>query len=206
MTVTKRDHALSKGDVVAMWIFITAGIVLVGATAISGVARVVGVLSGGPITVPALFAGTIAEAPIGPDGEPRRVGLDTALLMPDELSIAGVGALIIEQAVSILSLTCVLACLIAVTISVMRGRVFSRRNTALVATAGIAGLAGVAGVPFFGNMVANDAFRSISDGTFDNVVMSVPLGQLFVLAFVVAMMTTVFTVGDRLQRETELLV
>lgn len=206
MTVTKRDHALSKGDVAAMWVFIAAGIVLVGATALAGVSRVVGILGGGPITVPALFAGTIAEAPIGPDGELRHLELDAALLMPDELSIAGVGALIIEQVVSILSLACVLACLIAVTISVMRGRVFNRRNTALVATAGIAGLAGIAGVPFFGNMVANDAFRSISDGTFDNVVMSVPLGQLFVLAFVVAMMTTVFTVGDRLQRETELLV
>lgn len=206
MTVTQGDNTLSKADVVAMWVFIAAGIALVGATAIAGVARVVGVLSGGPITVPALFSGTIAQAPIGPDGALRDVELDSALLMPEELSVAGIGALVIEQVVSVLSLTCVLACLIAVTVSVMRGRVFSRRNTTLIATAGIAGLAGIAGVPFFGNMVANDAFRSISDGTFDNVVMSVPLGPLFVLAFVVAMMTTVFTVGDRLQRETAGLV
>ena len=206
MTVTQGDNTLSKADVVAMWVFIAAGIALVGATAIAGVARVVGVLGGGPITVPALFSGTIAQAPIGPDGALRDVELDSALLMPEELSAAGIGALVIEQVVSVLSLTCVLACLIAVTVSVMRGRVFSRRNTTLIATAGIAGLAGVAGVPFFGNMVANDAFRSISDGTFDNVVISVPLGPLFVLAFVVAMMTTVFTVGDRLQRETAGLV
>jgi hypothetical protein len=188
-----------------MWFFIAVGIVLVGWTVTAGVARIVEV-AGGRIDVPAEFSGTVAQAPIGPGGELRDVELQSAILTPDALSAAGMGALVLEQIVAIASIATAVGCLIAVTVSVMRGRVFGRRNTALVATAGIAWLAGLAGVPFFGNMVANDAFRSISDGTFENVVMSVNVSSLFLAAYVVAMATTVFTFGARLQRETEGLV
>jgi hypothetical protein len=205
MTQTAQDRTLSRADRLAMWFFIIVGAALVGWTAYAGVAHLVDAVNG-RIDVPAEFAGTRAEAPIGPDGAMRDVELQSALLRPEALSVAGMGALVIEVLLSIASNVVVVGCLIAVTISVMRGRVFSKRNTRLVAAAGFAWLAGIAGVPFFGNMVANDAFRSISEGTFDNVVMSVELSSFFLAAFVVAMATTVFTVGDRLQRETDLLV
>ncbi|NLP85125.1 hypothetical protein HF576_14850 [Microbacterium sp. CFH 90308] len=205
MTRTARERTLSRSDVSAMWFFIVAGVALVGVSAYFGIARIVEA-AGGRVQVPAVFEGTTGQAPIGPDGAMRDVELQTALLSPDSLSVAGMGALVLEQALAVVSIATVVGCLIAVTASVLRGRVFSRRNTALVSTAGIAGLAGLAGVPFFGNMVANDAFRSISQRTFDNVIMSVNLSHLLLAAFVVAIVTTVFTVGDRLQRETDLLV
>ena len=199
------DRVLGRADVLAMWFFIVVGAVIVGVTAYAGIARIVDVANG-RIEVPAEFSGTVAQAPIGPDGQLRDVELDSAVLKPETLSVAGMGALVIEQVVLVASIATVVGCLIALTLSVMRGRVFSRRSTALVAVAGFAWLAGLAGVPFFGNMVANDAFRSISDGTFDNVIMSVQVSSLFLAAFVVAIATTVFTIGARLQRETELLV
>ena len=200
-----RDRTLSRADVHAMWFFIVVGVLLVGGTAYFAVARIVEV-AGGRIEVPADFSGTTAQAPIGPGGEMRAVELQSAILTPDALSVAGMGALVIEQIVSVASIATAVGCLIAVTVSVMRGRVFSRRNTVLVGVAGFAWLAGLVGVPFFGNMVANDAFRSISDGTFDNVIMTVNVSSLFLSAFVVATATTVFTLGARLQRETEGLV
>lgn len=205
MKPAARDRALSWADAQAMWFFIVVGVVLVGWTAYRGIMRIVDAADG-RLAIPAEFAGTVAQAPIGPGGEMREVELQSALLLPDTLSPAGMGALVIEQIVAIATLATVVGCLIAVTVSVLRGRVFSRRNTALIATAAIAWIAGIAGVPFFGNMVANDAFRAISDGTFDNVIMSVDLSSLFLAAFVAAMATTVFTIGARLQRETELLV
>ena len=205
MNRPQRERTLSRADVQAMWFFIIVGVVLIGWATYAGVLRIVEV-AGGRIEVPANFSGTAAQAPIGPGGEMREVGLQSANLTPDALSVAGMGALVLEQVVSVASIATAVGCLIAVTVSVMRGRVFSRRNTALVGVAGFAWLAGLAGVPFFGNMVANDAFRSISEGTFDNVIMTVNVSSLFLAAFVVAMATTVFTLGDRLQRETELLV
>lgn len=205
MSRPARDRTLSQADALAMGFFIIVGVVLVGWTVYGSVARVVDAVNG-RFEIPGEFSGTIGQAPIGPGGEMREVELQTALLLPDTLSLAGMGALVIEQVLAVSTIATVVGCLIAVTVSVLRGRVFSRRNTALIATAGVAWLVGIAGVPFFGNMVANDAFRSISDGTFDNVLMSVDVSSLFLAAFVAAMATTVFTVGARLQRETELLV
>jgi hypothetical protein len=197
---------MSRSDTVAMWFFIVIGLGLVGVTTWGGVTRIAEGFSTGAVEVPAVFVGTEAQAPIGPGGAMRPVELSSAVLATDGLSVAGRGALVLEQLVLIASVATVIGCLIAVTISVMRGRVFNRRNTALVTIGGAAALAGLLGVPFFGNMVANDAFRAISDGTFDNVILSVQVPPLILVAFISAMASTVFTIGDRLQRETELLV
>jgi hypothetical protein len=97
-------------------------------------------------------------------------------------------------------------CLLLLAWSVLQDRVFSRRNTTLVVTAGITGLLGVAAHPFFGNMAANGAFAELSEGTFDNIVMTIEPAALLFAAFVAALAATVFTVGERLQRDTEGLV
>ena len=206
MTAPTRDRPLSTADTVAMWIFIVAGLAIVGTTVYGAAVRLAEGLGGGAVDVPAVFVGTVARAPIGPDGEMREVELQHAVLTTDGLSVAGTGALVLEQLLAVAAVITAVGCLVVVTLSVMRGRVFSRRNTALIATAGLAVLAGMLGVPFFGNMVANDAFRAISDGTFDNAIMSVEPFPLLAIAFVAAMASTVFAVGARLQRETEGLV
>ncbi|MCS0498498.1 hypothetical protein [Protaetiibacter mangrovi] len=112
----------------------------------------------------------------------------------------------LQQVALVLTVVTVVTCLAYLARSVFAGRVFGPGNSRLVGTAGIVGLVGFAVVPFFGNMGANAAFAQISDGTFDNVVMAIQPFPFILAAFAVALITTVFVVGERLQRDAEGLV
>ncbi len=200
------NRVLSRGDTIAMSVFFVTGAIFVIATAISAVSNIVGLFTGSATRVFAEFAGTPAQAPIGPDGANVIVELDSAYLLADRLPFASVVALVLEQAVVVTAVATVVTALLLVMWSILRGRVFGRRNTSLIGTAATAGFAGVALAPFFGNMGANGAFATISGGDFDNVILSANLVQVFGIAFLGALGTTVFMVGDRLQRDTEGLV
>ena len=58
-------------------------------------------------------------------------------------------------------------------LGILRGVVFSKRHTVYVGTASVAGFLGISLYPFFGNMAANGAFAALSDGTFENVILTV---------------------------------
>jgi hypothetical protein len=183
-----------SGAVIAVWVVVNA------------VRRVLEVIPNRDVPVTAVFDGTPAQAPLGPDGAAVTVELATARLIAPELPVASVIALVIEQIALVATVLVVVGALLWLTKNIVRGTIFSRTNTALVSTAGIVGLLGFCAVPFFANMGANGAFAWISDRTFDNAVMSVDLFPLLLLAFIAALASTVFTVGDRLQRETAGLV
>lgn len=206
MSSPSRTRIVSRWDAVGMGVYALLGAILVVATTVAAVVRIMEIVANDGVRVFAQFAGTRADAPIGPDGAPVEIELDTAWLLAPELPVASVGALVIEQIVIVASVAIVVACFLLLMWNTLRGRVFSRRNTALVATAGIAGFVGVVAAPFFGNMGANGAFAWISDRTFDNVILSANVVQIFGLAFIVSLAVTVFTVGDRLQRDTKGLV
>lgn len=205
-STTSPYRALSRGDTVAMSVFFVVGAIFVVGTAISAVSNIIGLFADSTTRVFAEFAGTPAQAPIGPDGASVTVELDSAFLLADRLPFASVVALVLEQVVVVAAVVTVVTTLLLVMWSILRGRVFGRRNTTLIGTAATAGFAGVALAPFFGNMGANGAFAAISGGDFDNVIVSANLVQLFGIAFIGALGTTVFVVGDRLQRDTEGLV
>ncbi|KRC60887.1 hypothetical protein ASE14_07955 [Agromyces sp. Root81] len=206
MTTTTNTYRPSRTDIVGMWAFLGAGVVIAGGAVAAAVLRIIEVLPNQDVQVAARFSDTVAEAPIGPDGAALPVILDRAMITAESLPAASLVALVIEQVVAALTIVVVVTCLVLLSRSVMRGQVFSRRNTRLVTTAGFTGLIGFAAAPFFGNMAANGAFATLSDGTFDNVVMSVELTPLILIAFVAAMAGVVFAIGDRLQRDTEGLV
>ncbi|GAA2982532.1 hypothetical protein JOD63_002489 [Microbacterium terrae] len=196
----------SRADMWVMSFYFFLGAALVIGTIVTAVLRVIEVVGNDGVRVYAEFAGTPAEAPIGPDGAATTVELESAYLLPPELPVASVGALVIEQIVVVLTVVIVVTCLLLLMWNVMRGRMFSRRNTAFVATAFLTGLVGVMLAPFFANMGANGAFAWISERTFDNVILSVDPVQLFGVAFIGSIATTAFSVGDRLRRDTEGLV
>lgn len=200
------NSAIKRADAVALWIFIAAGVTIAIAATWSAVARIIDVLPNRDVSVLAQFSGTSAEAPIGVNGAPETVELDMAFVTAPSLPAASVWAVVIQQVILAAVIICVVACLAWLAHNVSRGRVFSRTNTVLVSTAGLTGLAGLFAVPFFGNMAANGAFAVVSDRTFDNVILSVDLFPLVLAAFVVGLMSTVFAVGERLQRDTEGLV
>jgi hypothetical protein len=205
-TKTKQDAIMSRWDAASMAVFMLIGAAFAVWTVVAAVPRIIEVLANQDVRVFAEFAGTMADAPIGPDGAPVAVELDTAYLVAPELPVASVGALVIEQLVIVAAVVTVVTCLLLLTWNVLHGRMFSRTNTRLVATAGIVAFFGVALAPFFGNMGANGAFAWISDRTFDNVILAADFAQLVTVAFIAALAATTFTVGDRLQRDTEGLV
>lgn len=203
---TAPTRALSRSDAVAIWMFMLLGAIIAVSAVIAAVLRIIEVAPNHDVAVAAVFAGTVAEAPIGPGGASMPVELEQATVTVAALPWASWASLIIQQLVAATTTVVVVVCLLLLCWSVLRDRVFSRRNTALVVTAGITGTIGFAAVPFFGNMAANGAFARLSDGDFENVVMSVEPLPFLLLAFVAAMAAAVFTVGDRLQRDTEGLV
>lgn len=205
---TPSDHyrVLSRGDMIASSVFFIAGAAFIVTSIVGAVSTAVGLLGDSAPRVFAQFSETPAEAPIGPDGSSVTVQLDSAYLLPGQLPIASVVALILEQVVIVAAVTTVVTTLLLVMWSILRGRVFGRRNTSLVGTAAVAAVVGVVLAPFFGNMGANGAFAAISQGDFSNVILSANLAQLFGITFLGALGTTVFMVGDRMQRDTEGLV
>lgn len=203
---TDTPRIMSRWDAASMAVFMAIGAAFAVFTVVQSVARIVDVLSGETVRVFAQFAGTMADAPIGPDGAPVAVELDTAYLIAPELPIASIAALVLEPVVVAASVVTVVTCLLLLTWNVLHGRMFSKTNTRLVGTAGVVAFLGVALAPFFANMGANGAFAWISERTFDNVILAAELPQLFIVAFVGALAATTFTVGDRLQRDTEGLV
>ncbi|MFW1123211.1 hypothetical protein ACEV8Z_24580, partial [Vibrio parahaemolyticus] len=68
--------------------------------------------------------------------------------------IASLWALVIAEALLAAVVVTVVVLLLLLVADILRGRIFSRRNTTLVSAAGIVALVGLAGVPFFQNMVA----------------------------------------------------
>jgi hypothetical protein len=196
----------SRADAFGIWAFMAAGVGIVAWAVVGAGVRIAQALTADAPAVLAEFAGTPAQAPIGPDGAAVAVELDRAFLRTGDLPVASLVALVAADVVFALTVTVVVACLVLLSAATLRGEVFSRRNTRLVGTAGGVGLIGAAAVPFLGNMAANGAFARISDGTFSNVIMSVDLMPFVLGAFVVAIIGTAFSIGERLQRDTEGLV
>lgn len=206
MSNTEVGPPAKRSDIAGLWLYVAIGAGLVVWTIVSAVIRLTNVIPNRDVRVYGEFAGTMGEAPIGPNGAPAPVELASAYLIAPELPVASVVALVLEQLVIVAAVTTVVVCFLLLQRSVIRGQVFSTRNTVLVATASVVGYAGVIGAPFFANMGANGAFAWISDRTFENVTLSAGLPLIFGIPFAAALLLTVFTVGERLQRDTKGLV
>ena len=196
----------TKGDAAALWLFMVAGAAIIVLAVVIAVVRIVQVLPNRDLAVTASFAGTTARAPIGPDGAMTPVRLDSAEITVDQLPLASLWALVLQQVVGALAIVVVVGCLLWVAASVLRGTVFSRINTILVSTAGLTALVGWAVWSLFGTMVSNGALARISDRSFDGAVVSITPLPYVLGAFATAIVATAFSVGDRMRRDTAGLV
>lgn len=196
----------SRGDRGAIWVFIVAGAAIAIAITVSAVMRISELLSGGKIQVAARFADQSATAALGPNGHDVEVGLDRAILST-EVPAFSVWSGVIAQVVLAVTFIAVILCLILLSRRILRGQIFGRTSTRLVVTAGMAGLLGIPMVYFFNNMLANGAIAQVSSPSeVDSVAISFDFFPFVIAAFAVAIICTVFVVGERLQRETEGLV
>ena len=205
-TSTSFRRFMSRADAAAMIVFMLAGAGIALTTLISAVVRISEVLSDQQVALFARFWETVVQVQIDPDVTSLPVDLDTGWFTTATVPAVSVVLLVVQQVVLALGVGSVIACLLLVAWSVLRGRVFGRTNTRLVTAAGIAGLLTLAIVPLLGDMAASAAFDEISAGRLDYVAISVDIFPLILTAFVAALATTVFTMGERLQRDTEGLV
>lgn len=206
MTSTK-NRPISRGDRGALIGFCIAGALIAAYITVFSVIRIIELARGVdvPVLVEFISSKTPVDLPLS-TGTSIPVGVDSAVITAPELPAIAAVPGIIGQVAQILTIVIVIGCLILLARSVLTDRVFSRRNTALVATAGITGLVGFAAVRFFDNMLANATVARITDNGVSNAVISVEPFMFVLAAFVFALISTVFVIGDRLQRDTDGLV
>ncbi|MFN3948461.1 hypothetical protein [Microbacterium sp.] len=201
------SHTLSRGDTASFLFFIVAGIAIAGWAVVRSIANIVAAAGNRDVAVPIEFLDTVAQAPIGPNGAPVPVQLTEAVVTAPSLPAASLWALFLAEGLFAASVVAVVALLLVLCAGILRGRIFSRRHTTLVAVSGVVSLVGATGVPFFHNMVANGALAWLSDRTYERgLTQQIDLPVLIAIGFVAGLAGTVFAVGDRLQRDTEGLV
>lgn len=201
MTSTK-TAAVSRGDTAALIAFCVAGVVIAASITVFSIIRIIELVRGVQVPVLVEFAGDTPTVDLPmTNGGTVAVGLDSATITAPQLPAIAAVPGIIGQVLQIVTIVVVIGCLILLARSTLSGRIFSRGHTALVATAGITGLVGFAAVRFFDNMLANATVARITDNGIDNAVISVEPFTFILGAFVIALITTVFAIGDRLQGE-----
>ena len=194
----------SRADRVGLWIFIVAGLALTITTAVFAAIRIATLLGPGATPVEVEFAGLPTELAAGTSTLPVELTSGTIHVaeMPMASLVPGVAAPVLAALVT----ATIAVCLIALAGSIIRGQIFSKRNSRLVAVAGFTGLIGVAAVNLFETMLANAALAWVTDGQIDNLVTSFSPGSYVLAAFVIALLCSVFVIGERMQRDTEGLV
>lgn len=205
MTLQEKG-TLSRGDKAGLVAFCVAGAAIAVIFAVQTVARIFELARGTDVPVLIEFLGDRVDVPLGAGGSSIAVALDQATLTAASLPPIATVPGIIGQVIQFLTVVVVIGCLIVLSSGFFRGRIFSRRHTALVMTAGITGLFGFAAARFFENMLANATVNVVTDNAFDNAVIAVEPVPFVLAAFVLAVIGTAFTIGDRLQKETEGLV
>lgn len=198
---TANQHGLSRGDSGGLVGFAISGLAIAAWITTLSVIRIVELARGTDVRVLVEFAQTMTDAPLNEGAGTIPVEIDRGFLIAPQLTPIAIVPGILGQLIQILTIVTVIGCLVLLSRSILRGRVFSRANTRLVATAGIVGLLGFAGVRFFDNMLANAAVSTVTDNALDTVVISVEPFTFVLAAFIVSVIATAFTVGDRLQRD-----
>lgn len=197
----------STADRIGIWIFMIVGAAIVIWSAIATASRISQVLRGEGVPASAHLIDIEALAPIGPEGAMLPVQIDTATVIATELSVAGFGAAILGPVVLFATIATVVTCLTLLGRNSLRGHIFSRTNTRLVTTVGLTALVGFGIAPVIEGMVANDAITRLSAGDFTGYAVLAAQPLAFVLiAFAFGIVGTAYTIGARIQRETEGLV
>lgn len=200
-------RTLSRSDTLGFVLFVIGGVAIAAAVIVQTVLSLGPALRNDGVRLHAPFVETVVDAPIGPSGAGVPVQLDAAVLFAPELQPPAQTALVLSHLLFAAVVLTVVTLLLALCFGILRGRIFRRRHTGYVVTAGIVAIIGMYGVPFLQNMAVNGALARISDYTFDRAVVgTVDVLPIFAVAFLAALAGTVFGVGDRLQRDTEGLV
>jgi hypothetical protein len=198
---TSEQNTLSRGDRGGIIGFSIAGFIIAAWISATAIMRIIVLASGTSVPVAVQFVDKVTEIPLADGAGTVPIELDRGILVAPQLTPIAIVPGILGQLALIITVVTVIGCLLLLSRSIIGGQVFSRRNTRLVTTASITGLLGFAAVQFFDNMLANATVNIVTDNKLDTVVISVEPFTFVLAAFIVSVIATAFTVGDRLQRE-----
>ncbi|MFD0559296.1 hypothetical protein FB566_5261 [Stackebrandtia endophytica] len=205
MSLPVEPKAVSRPDRAALIGFMIVGVAISLWAVITAVTKIVGITSDSRTAVLAQFDDTPANTAIGPDGAPVEVELSSAFLTL-ELPTPVMWCLILQQVITAVTIIIVVGTLLSLGRDVLRGRVFSKRNTIMVATAGIVGIVGAVAAGALENFAGGMILDEVAGPRFSPVILEIQPFPYIMAAFLAGLLATVFTVGERLQRETEGLV
>ncbi len=197
----------SVGDRVGIMFFMVLGFALVVWSGISSAMYITRVVRGQEIWATVGFVNTVVDVPVGEAQTMVPMNIDTANIAVDQLTGAAFGTAIVSSLLHFAVIAALVTCLFLLATNSLRGRIFSRGNTRLVIGAGMAALVGFGLTSVLDRMVGNEVLLSLGGGSLENVAVMTADPMPFVLiAFAFGIIATAYTVGARMQRETEGLV
>lgn len=201
------EYRPSRADRAGIYVFMIAGTAIMAWSLVAAVARIYQLLLGENIRASVSLVNTTAQVSVGGSAHTIPVEIDTAFVTASHLTSVAFGAAVIAAILGFLVISTVVLCLIFLARNILRGKVFSRGNTRLVLTAGMVALVGFGLMPVFDGIVGFEIAHELSDGAFTQSALFVAEPLPFILiGFVFAIIATAFTVGARMQRDTEGLV
>lgn len=205
MKTRTRDHTMSKSNRADLYATITVGLIVAVITIITATLRIVHVLPNTNVSVLVPLADTTTSLPLGPDGADVTVAIDQAAVTVSNMPPVVVASLVLSAICGALTVLIVTALICLLCRNMLGGTMFSRVNSRLVwgssvtiATGWLLGL-------LLNTMGTNGAVATLSDNSFDKVVMTIDWLP-FVFAMMVGALALAFRAGERMQRDTDGLV
>lgn len=203
-------HPLSTADRAGLWSLIVIGAAIAIVNIALSVMRIFEVLLGESISVTADLS-DYEPMMILEDGKGFPISIDTVTFHAERLPTDAAIAAIAQPALLILMTLGIAAAFGYLARNILRGRVFSRGNTAALVTAWSFGIVGMLPQPFLQWVVAAGALEEagIPDlGANPAEVLSLQFSPFpfIALLIMIAITTHAFSVGTKIQRETEGLV
>lgn len=197
--------ALKRSERVSLYLSAAIAIAAIAAGGAASVIRLMEVAPGHDIPVLISLAGETAQVPLGPDGAPVTVDVETATVTVADPAPATLFALWAQPIAQFLVISAAMVIAAAFMVRLARGRTFER-GTARLAYAAAGVIAGGWFVEtILTNMTTNGAISAISDYTYDAALFEVTLGPM-IAVLVIAAVGVALQIGERLQRDTEGLV
>lgn len=193
----------TSGDRLSMVVFMLLGAVVVAISAAQMFARIAVVRAGVDVPMLVNFAGDAPATTIGDTAETLQ--LESATIVVPQLPEQAAGPAVFQALIVFGTVVAVVLCLVLLTVELLRGRIFSRRNTALLATIGMVWLVGSGVAAALGGVASVEALGAVSHGQALALFVLDP-GPYVIGAFAFSVILTAFTVGARIQRDTEGLV
>jgi hypothetical protein len=167
--------------------------------------RIVQLAKGADIPVLVPLTGENAELPLGPQGTPVPVAIETGTVLVNDPAVATEFAMWAQPIVMGLAVVAGLIVAALFVLRLARGQAFQRGTERYAFAAAL-----IVTVAYFlntilTNMVTNGSLAAVSGGDYESVTFTVSLAPVAAV-FLIASVGVALKIGERLQRETEGLV